>query len=325
MKYTLEGFSQKSALKITKELKSGDGTKILKLDAIDLILLRWFVDFYPNMKKKIVNQDVFAWVNYSTVVDDLPLLAIKKKTISERFKKMCDLEILTHYFDKQGGSFSYYGFGSNYNKLISTGKHSSSEVTDDVDGDPLSVETDTPIRSNGNPLSVQTDTPIRSDGYPLSVQTETKDSSINNSSINNSSTNPSPITIANEKHREENSTNIKRVKGETENENKLSNVSNENPKASDPKNLEKQKIIQYINKATDNEDIKNKIFCILRIRKDNGDPNTFEFVRTLIDRLNRFSNNSDTNKINLLDYSIEHSYDTVYDVLDYINLSSSHV
>jgi len=121
MKYTIEGFSQEEALSLKKEvIKKVDGkeqTKILKLDVIDLMLLRWFVDFYPNMKKKIIGETQYACVNYQSILNELPLLSIKKRPVYNRFKKMCELGILIHYHDKDGGSFPYYGFGAKY-KLI---------------------------------------------------------------------------------------------------------------------------------------------------------------------------------------------------------------
>ena len=81
MKYTIEGFNQKAAMNITAE-KDG---KTLKLDCTDLIILRFFVDFYPNMTKKIIDGKEYAWVNYQHILDDMPLLNIGKKMLSERF------------------------------------------------------------------------------------------------------------------------------------------------------------------------------------------------------------------------------------------------
>ena len=44
MRYTIEGFSQEYACSLRKEV---DG-KTIKLDCTDLVILRWFVDFYPK-------------------------------------------------------------------------------------------------------------------------------------------------------------------------------------------------------------------------------------------------------------------------------------
>lgn len=115
MKYTIEGFNQKAAMNITAE-KDG---KTLKLDCTDLIILRFFVDFYPNMTKKIIDGKEYAWVNYQHILDDMPLLNIGKRSLMDRFKKLVDLKVLSHITYKENGTFSYYGFGENYSLLIS--------------------------------------------------------------------------------------------------------------------------------------------------------------------------------------------------------------
>jgi hypothetical protein len=164
MKYTIEGFSQEVALNMKKEITVGEGEnqkiKILKLDVIDLMLLRWFVDFYPKMKKIIVGQTQYAWVNYQAIVDGLPLLGMEKTPVYRRFKKMCELGILTHHHCKDGGSFSYYGFGEAYASLIDT---------------PPTIQ-----KSEGYDSKVIPPTIQKSD--PLRFKSSTKDSSINNNS-----------------------------------------------------------------------------------------------------------------------------------------------
>ena len=121
MKYTIEGFNQKAAMNITAE-KDG---KTLKLDCTDLIILRFFVDFYPNMTKKIIDGKEYAWVNYQHILDDMPLLNIGKKMLSERFKKLTELGILIHITVRERGAgvFSYYGYGEKYSLLIGDEEH----------------------------------------------------------------------------------------------------------------------------------------------------------------------------------------------------------
>ena len=115
MKYTIEGFNQKAAMNITAE-KDG---KTLKLDCTDLIILRFFVDFYPNMTKKTINNKEYAWVRYDYILEQMPLLNIGKRSLMERFKKLVDLKVLSHITFTENGTFSYYGFGENYSLLIS--------------------------------------------------------------------------------------------------------------------------------------------------------------------------------------------------------------
>ena len=169
MKFTIEGFSQEAALSMQKEVKvknsrGKEQTKILMLDQTDLTLLRWFVDFYPKMKKKIIGETQYAWVNYQSIINDLPLLEIEKDTVYRRFKKMEDFKILEHKHIKDNGSYSYFRFGINYELLIDT------DITD--------------LKSEGtekNPKGYGK----KSEGVRKKIPN--KDSSINNSSINNSS------------------------------------------------------------------------------------------------------------------------------------------
>lgn len=168
MKFTIEGFSQEAALSMQKEVKvknsrGKEQTKILMLDQTDLTLLRWFVDFYPKMKKKIIGETQYAWVNYQSIVNDLPLLRIEKRSVYNRFSKMCELGILIHYHDKNGGSYSYYGFGEKYSLLIETN----------------------PMNSNSEGYESKYIGGMYSNSEGVCIQIPTKDSSINNSSINN--------------------------------------------------------------------------------------------------------------------------------------------
>ncbi len=108
MKYTIEGFSQEEALKIKN------------LDVVDLVILRWIVDFEPNMTKKEIDGEIYFWVNYQSLLDALPILNIKKLALYRRLEKMCNLEILKHKNIKDNGNYSYYTFGEKYRTLISS-------------------------------------------------------------------------------------------------------------------------------------------------------------------------------------------------------------
>ena len=106
MKYTIEGFNQKEAIELGN------------LDVIDLVILRWIVDFEPNMAKKEIDGEVYFWVNYQSLLEALPILNIKKRMLCYRLEKMCDVDILKHKNVKDKGNYSYYTFGKNYIKLM---------------------------------------------------------------------------------------------------------------------------------------------------------------------------------------------------------------
>lgn len=118
MKYTLEGFSQEAALSMQATITEGGRTKIIKLDLIDLTIIRWIVDFYPNMKKIIIEGTEYVWLDYSAFVEDMPLLALSNQSLYKRCMKMVRLGILKHKTVRSKGTFSYYAFGPEYSRLV---------------------------------------------------------------------------------------------------------------------------------------------------------------------------------------------------------------
>lgn len=119
MKYTLEGFSQEAALNMKTTITENGRSKTIKLDCTDLIILRWIVDFFPCMRKTVINGTEYAWVSYDALLEDLPLLDIGKRALSDRLRKMETLGILKHETVRHQGTFAYYAFGENYGQLIS--------------------------------------------------------------------------------------------------------------------------------------------------------------------------------------------------------------
>lgn len=118
MKYTLEGFSQEAALSMQATVTENGEPKTIKLDIIDLNILRWFVDFYPVMKKTIIDGKEYAWLDYTAFIEDMPLLSLSNQSLYKRCRKMVQLGILTHKTVRAKGTFSYYGFGPKYQLLI---------------------------------------------------------------------------------------------------------------------------------------------------------------------------------------------------------------
>ena len=101
MKYTIEGFSQSYASTLRD-----DKTHI---DCTDLVILRWFIDFQATGKMEFfdVGCDRFFWVNYNSLLEDMPILSLSKRSLYDRLQKMVKFGILKHYHSKLGGSFSY--------------------------------------------------------------------------------------------------------------------------------------------------------------------------------------------------------------------------
>lgn len=167
MKYNIHGFHQPRAVE-------------LGLTNDDLLVLRWFVDFAgTNKMKTIVEQDgIYYWVNYTTVLEDLPVLRISKQTLKKKhFDNLCNARVLKHKHIKDGGSFSYYAYGINYDTLIY-------------------LQDSTPTLEFTNPTSDFTKGYVENELTPTSdftqgvgINVPNKDYSINNTSINNYSIN----------------------------------------------------------------------------------------------------------------------------------------
>lgn len=118
MKYTIEGFNQAYATTLTAETTINGKTVTRKIDCTDLVLLRWFVDFYPKMKKVEIDGKQYAFVSHKKVLNDIPILGVTPKAIIDRMKKMVFFGILDYKFLKDNGSISVYGFGENYIHLV---------------------------------------------------------------------------------------------------------------------------------------------------------------------------------------------------------------
>lgn len=171
MKYTIEGFSQEYACSLRKTKEDG---KTIKIDCTDLVILRWFVDFYPKMKKMIVNGREYAFLNHGYLKEELPLLEISKRAFCDRMKKMSELGVLEHTLLKEGGTFPLYTFGGNYINLVEYQKRGDENPQggDVPTSDGVTFQRDPGIRSDVTPGDVPT-----SDKNPSTIYPSIKDSS----------------------------------------------------------------------------------------------------------------------------------------------------
>ena len=107
MKYTISGFSQLAAVNFN-------------LDSVDLHMLRWIVDFIDSnrMRSMTLDGEKYYWVSNQGLIDELPILYLKKDAIYKRLKRMCELGILKKKTVFSGGKFSYFTYGENFNELF---------------------------------------------------------------------------------------------------------------------------------------------------------------------------------------------------------------
>lgn len=108
MKFTVMGFSQKKLIHF-------------KMDLVDAMILRYFIDFKDSgdMTMIIHDKEPYYWLQYDSLTKNIPIINIKDKdALRKRLKKMVDTGILKHFTFKKGGNFSYYAVGKNYKNLI---------------------------------------------------------------------------------------------------------------------------------------------------------------------------------------------------------------
>jgi len=81
--------------------------KNIKVDAIDGILFDWIQGFTLSGKalKKLINNELFIWVNYKTIREDNPMTNINTNdVVGRRLNKLVNLGILKKYQSKEDGN-----------------------------------------------------------------------------------------------------------------------------------------------------------------------------------------------------------------------------
>lgn len=169
MKNSILGFNQAYAITLRKEVeitKNGQTKTITrKIDCTDLVILRWFVDFYPNMKMMEVDGIKYAWLSHKKLLNDLPLIDITKRSFIDRMQKLVDFKILTYKLVKEGGTFSLYGFGENYINLVQSSDYGVQSTVQGYSNEPLKG--------------------VQSTDYPVCSQPTNKDNSIKDNQLKN--------------------------------------------------------------------------------------------------------------------------------------------
>lgn len=164
MKYAICGFSQAAALEMVRKEERRGKLETIRIDATDLLILRWFVDFYPKMKRSVIDGREYAWLKHSELAVDMPILGISARSCIARMKKLVSFGILDYKLVKKDGTWSFYTFGENYARLVSK------ECDQTTEG----------VRSNAQGVYVQTHTPVYVQTYdkdPSTIDPSTRDSS----------------------------------------------------------------------------------------------------------------------------------------------------
>lgn len=175
MKFTIEGFNQEYAMTLAKQVEQRGKLVEKRIDCIDLVILRWLVDFYPRMDTMDIGGVRYVRVSFRKVKEDLPLLDLSKRAFSDRLQKLVEFDILKYKFIKDGGTFSLFAFGENYPNLVRSNNNG------------VCVQTAEGVRSNNNGYAFEQQRGVRLNNNGVCVQTTTKDKSIIDTSIINKS------------------------------------------------------------------------------------------------------------------------------------------
>ncbi|MGG7078617.1 conserved phage C-terminal domain-containing protein [Clostridium sardiniense] len=108
MQNILIGYSQEKGIELGLDLK-------------DLVILRFISTFIISkslFKKEIDGRD-FYWIKTSYIIEKLPMLNIKSKDMMmRRIKKLVKSNLLDYRLMKEGGTYTLYAIGSEYENLF---------------------------------------------------------------------------------------------------------------------------------------------------------------------------------------------------------------
>lgn len=122
MKYSILGFSQEKICALNKIVRLSNGKqKVLKLDITDLLILRDIADFMNRSKvvKFTINDTAYFSITHKTIIEDLPILDIKKQALKDRIDKMVELGLIKKEVSRNDcGTWVGYRLTDVYEALI---------------------------------------------------------------------------------------------------------------------------------------------------------------------------------------------------------------
>ncbi|MBO5964147.1 MAG: hypothetical protein J6P97_06675, partial [Bacteroidales bacterium] len=158
MRYNILGFDQEKVL----ELRTYTDGKEKKLDVTDLLILNHIYHFPERKGIKTITQNglEYYWIEYNTILKELPILNIKKPALRERIDKMCALGLIEKTLAKQGqySNMTCFRIGEQFEKVL--------------------FQTDTPTKSKQQ-------RGVNSNTQGVSIQTEDMNNNVNNKKENN--------------------------------------------------------------------------------------------------------------------------------------------
>lgn len=101
MKINVLGFEQEKIMNLP-----------IRINATDLLVLRTIVDMINSkrLETKEIDGEVYTWINYNLILEDLPMIATSVETIKKIVSKFCSTGLLDRKVKKHinGGAFTYF-------------------------------------------------------------------------------------------------------------------------------------------------------------------------------------------------------------------------
>ncbi|MGG7164650.1 DnaD domain protein [Clostridium ihumii] len=120
-------------------------SKKLGVSLDDLLILNYIKTGVDNLTlfSKVINKEKYYWIDYEKVIDTFPILNIKKDTLYRKLKKLCVSKVLKHTTVKSGGTYSFYTFGENFEKILNVSNNypqNKDKFTTNVDRNSYTVD-----------------------------------------------------------------------------------------------------------------------------------------------------------------------------------------
>jgi len=85
--------------------------KAVEIDTIDGAIFSWFIKFQSSNKmlKKLIDDKLFCWASYQSMIDDMPYLKVaNKRSIERRIQKLVDVGLFEKIIVKESGNKTYF-------------------------------------------------------------------------------------------------------------------------------------------------------------------------------------------------------------------------
>lgn len=129
----------------------------MDIDIYDAHILSFISQWIKSkdVKKVTFDNEDYFWISYKLIIDNLPLLKMKKDTVYRRLKRMSEMGIINPHQDNKKMGASYYSISEIFS-ILTYGF--SSEPTD-KNPYPYGHSSEPPTDENPNPLRIEIRTP----------------------------------------------------------------------------------------------------------------------------------------------------------------------